>query len=114
MGENRPYPHGMSIGGTHDLDTTTGIVRIGWWCVFDMLDDGRWSATYVADEQEIDALKGHGETPREAFESLIKVWTFANAGEETPVMRALLPGMRTFFTDHGFLFTEDKLAQLGN
>lgn len=105
------FPIGHQIGGHSDVwHDIGGWERVHWWCVFGR-DAGKWSCTYVADEQPVDELTGHGDTPREAFESLVRMWIFLNDGQESPAMKDLLPGMRaTFFKEDGSVVRPEELG----
>lgn len=95
----KPFPAGFDFGHYVDTREKTGIVRTHWWFVFD-IEGGSWACNYVADEQTTDIV-GHGPTPRAAFEQLVKVWTFANGGEESSTLKELLPLFRSIFSTDG-------------
>lgn len=99
--DTKPFPAGIDLGYYHDVyHVKGGWERTHWWCVFDVSPEGVWLCNYVADEQTTDML-GTGASPRDAFESLVRRWTFANGGVVSPTLHALLPRLRAAFDDDG-------------
>jgi hypothetical protein len=88
-----PFPHGEVIGGFLDIETPTGLRRVLWDAQL-LLHEGRWWAVLLDELDQHTELRASGDTPREAFERLVRYWTIANGGEESPAMRQMLPAMR--------------------
>lgn len=90
---DRPFPHGTVFGGYDDIRTKTGLVRIKWECTFE-LEAGNWHAIYMGEMDMKTDIRATGDTPRQAFESLVNRFIILNGGVETPTMSVLLPQMR--------------------
>lgn len=105
------FPVGHQIGAWVDVwREGRGLERVHWWCEFGR-EDGRWTATYLRDGSLPSELVGRGETPRDAFEALVRVWTFWNGGRPSVVLEEHLEGMRrVFFTEDGSVRDPDLLV----
>ena len=100
--EIEPYtfPHGEVFGGSAILEEASGArhgfakhkVKKEWYGLFERKEN-QWTMTYM-DGIYLTHIVGVGETPREAFDSLVDRWTFLNGGVESPTLRAILPGLR--------------------
>ncbi len=105
------FPIGHQIGAYTDIwHDIGGWERLNWWCQFGW-EGGKWSATFLQDKDIlVPELTGHGDTPREAFESLVRIWTFANGGEPSLVLKEHLEGMRSiFFKEDGSVRDPDTI-----
>lgn len=107
--EERPYPHDVEIGGIHEFQTRRGDWEaVHWWCRFEHLDGGKWACHYLAGLDPVPGLSGTGDSPREAFESLINRWSLTNGGY-SEALAALLPGMRAMFSEDGQMLRPEQL-----
>ena len=90
---NEPWPHGEIFGGE---DTAK------WYGQF-AIRHGKWFFSFLDENDEPTEMYGVGDTPREAFERLVFEWTFRNGGVESNNLRRILPGMREYFREDGFM-----------
>lgn len=97
-----PFPHDELFGGGKVFQRPEGdYVFQQWHCLFEW-DSGSWLATYVDErEMKLPELQGVGETPRDAFESLVHRFRLLNGGEETPALKHILPQLRAGFNEDG-------------
>lgn len=112
-----PYPHDIIIGGRYEewhdhggWETTYWAARFerepnGWACI--------WRLGPEDEAPEIDSLKGHGASPKEAFDSLVRIYTFTNGGQESTALRNILQaGLRDYFKDDGDLHSPEVIARM--
>lgn len=55
---------------------------------------GKWKFIFVGEGDQLSDIEGVGDTPQEAFESLVTRWTILNGGVESPTLRYILPALR--------------------
>lgn len=105
------WPQGHEFGGstiTRELSGGqkgfgTHMVKTEWYGFFDRIDDGRWSFEYLAGKDGMKTgLYGVGDTPREAFESLVSRWTMTNGGLPSKAMQVIIPDLRAELERKGF------------
>ena len=99
--EGKVFPHGFDFGGY--WNHPDGHTRSQWYCQFSQLGENSWECSYLGENWEVvtEVPSGHGETPLEAFNSLVRVFIMANLGEPTPALKELLPILRSYFNEEG-------------
>jgi|2_EtaG_2_1085320.scaffolds.fasta_scaffold21226_4 hypothetical protein len=92
LADREDFPAGVILGGYIDESAPTGLVRVRWQGMFKR-GEGRWLCVFL-DEHDMEShIVGAGDTPREAFGSLVDWWTILNGGVTSPTLGAMLPKM---------------------
>ena len=94
--EDAPFPSGQIFG----FDWYPAGQRTRWWCRF-LIATGQWFATFLDESDGDTELFGQGDTPREAFESLVGRWLLLNGGVASPALHQHLVLMRGVLSEHG-------------
>lgn len=95
--ETVPFPYGAIFGFTYHPH---GKPEVDWYGRF-KLDAGKWFMTFLDGSDGDSELFGVGDTPREAFESLVSRWTLLNGGVQSPALHQHLELMRGVLAEHG-------------
>lgn len=92
----REWPWGQIFGFTwHPRGR-----RTDWFGRFKK-DAGKWFMTFLDDSDGDTELFGVGDTPREAFESLVSRWRILNGGVDSTELHQHLESMRMILAEHG-------------
>lgn len=96
--EDAPFPSGERFGFAYHPNTSRD--RVIWEGRF-LLANGQWFCTFQDASGGDTELFGQGDTPREAFESLVSRWLLLNGGTASPLLYQHLPAMRELLKEHG-------------
>lgn len=100
------YPplHGQVFGG--EMKGTR------WAGQFDFLPDGpSWAFMYLDEyDNPVLQLTGYGSNPLSAFNDCVQKFINLNNGEESPVLKVILPQLMNYFNEDGGVKLEHFLT----
>lgn len=97
--EGAPWPSGEYFG--YELKNPAKAEKLQWYCRFLCTPEGYWFCTYQDGSLADTSLFGQGETPTEAFNSLVERFKVVNGGSLTPALQHYLPVLQQTLASEG-------------
>ena len=92
-----PPLHGKQFGGADPSGSPEWVGKF-----FFLPTSSTWQFSFLDENsQPVKELTGYGTNPRDAFEEVVQAYIFLNEGQESKLLKALLPTLRSFFNDNG-------------